>query len=121
MEYDKELMEQISELLGQIYANVKWKKMRGRSAYDVFEHRLLVASYQPDVLSFLKKLCHGLSLQAPPGMDIKLIEQLNNNKETLRYIRSYPQYFVYKASQKSKEMKEERGKKRREEILEKDK
>lgn len=104
-----EIVAKIAGLLGIIYRSVNWKKI-SRISYDVFEHRLEVATYNEDVPSFLKKLCNGLSLQAPP-IPISLLESLEKENElVLKLIRSWPQYFVYKAAQVSKMIKEDKSK-----------
>ena len=102
IEEHKDIVEDLTELLGKVYQSVNWKKIRGRSAYDVFEHRLEVASYQNSIPAMLRKLCHGLSLQAPGRIDSELIERLDRSDVSLKLLRRWTQYFVYKAAEYSR-------------------
>jgi len=107
----KEEIEDITELLGNVYNAVDWKKIRNRSPYDVFHNRLRVASRQQTITQFLQKLCYGLSLQAPP-LKYELIERLDKNQDIVfRLIREGTQYFVYKASEYAKNLKTKHKKK----------
>lgn len=97
-------IERISSVLGIIFHSVRWDQMRGRSKYDIFQHRLNVAVRQSSITAMLQKLCHGLNLQAPE-IDPKLIEYLDKNEETIfKLIREATQYFTYKAAEKAKEV-----------------
>lgn len=105
------LVAEISYFLGKVYLNVNWHKMRNAraTAYDIFEHRLEVASSFDSIPSLLKKLCNGLDLQAP-SIPPEVIEGLESQARlALKMIRSWPQYFVYKASQVSKALKKKKA------------
>lgn len=104
---DPETVAEISYFLALIYKNVNWRKMRNAraTAYDIFEHRLEVASFNESIPSMLKKLCNGLDLQAP-SIPVGLIETLDKKTERVLYlIRSWPQYFVYKSASIAKLLK----------------
>ncbi len=105
IEEHKEVVDDLTELLGHVYKAVNWKKMRSRSAYDIFEHRLEVASYQNSIPAMLKKLCHGLNLQAPGKIEPDLIERLDKSDVALKLLRRWTQYFVYKAAEYAKKEK----------------
>lgn len=103
-----ELVADISCFLALIYRSVNWHKMRRAkgTAYDIFEHRLEVASFNESIPSLLKKLCNGLDLQAP-SIPVKIIESLDHQTDLVLYlIRSWPQYFVYKAASIARQLKE---------------
>ncbi len=100
-----EHVEKISVLLGKIYVSVNWRAIKGRSSYDVFQHRLNVAVRQSTITAFIQKLCHGLNLQAP-SIDPKLIEWLDEEQEIVfMLLREGTQYFTYKAAENARELK----------------
>ena len=93
-------------VLAYIYRSVNWKKIaRNRSSYDIFEHRLCFARYEPTVPDIIQKLCNTLSLQAPP-LPIDKIECLRKyEKLALKVIRRWTKLLTLKAAQKSREIK----------------
>jgi len=92
-------------VLAHVYKAVDWRKIRGRSAYDVFEHRLEFSKYEPDIPSVLQRLCNSLSLQAPP-LPLDDIEFLRENeKEALKVLRKWTKLLVLKAAKRAKELK----------------
>ena len=102
-----EHVEKITEVLGKIYNSVDWKRMRGRSSYDVFQHRLNVAVRQSSIAAFIQKLCHGLNLQAP-AINPELIEWLDKeDKKVFMLLREGTQYFTYKAAEASQKIRKE--------------
>ncbi len=71
-----ELDEMIVYVLAKTYIRVPWRRVaRGRSAYDVFQHRVKVTSYMPTVRQFIEKLCHRLWLQSI-SVDPEIIDRL---------------------------------------------
>jgi len=109
MELNKELEEKIVYILAKTYMRVDWKKMGKRSAYDVFQHRLKVASYRGNnIKTFLEKLCHGLSLQSI-SVDPQIIEELENRKEeVMEALRTESVYLTLKAAKQSKKIRKEK-------------
>lgn len=95
-----ELTADICYILGKVYRRVNWQKMSNAkaTAYDIFQHRLRTAANNSSVIKFLSKLCDGLSLQAPL-IEAELLEKLEFQAPlVLRMIRSWSQYFTYRAS-----------------------
>ncbi|MFW9872931.1 MAG: hypothetical protein ACFFG0_07505 [Candidatus Thorarchaeota archaeon] len=102
-----EIIAKVSLFLGLIYRSVYWYKMRNSrgSAYDIFEHRLEVASFSESIPSLLKKICNGLDLQAP-SIPSKLIIYLDKHTDLiLSMIREWTQFFTYQASFVAKDLK----------------
>lgn len=101
----KEIEQAWRDVLAHVYAAVNWKKIaRGRSAHDIFEHRLEFARYEQSVPSLLQKLLNRLSLQAPP-MPLDKIEFLRRHEfEALQILRSMPKLLTLYAAEDSKEL-----------------
>ncbi|MGV9198095.1 MAG: hypothetical protein ACOC4M_04585 [Promethearchaeia archaeon] len=101
------LTADICYFLGKVYRAVNWGKMSKARAtsYDIFQHRIRTASNKNSVSEFLSKLCDGLNLQAP-SIDPDLLEKLEFNADlVLNMLRKWSQYFVYRASRVSKDLK----------------
>lgn len=95
------------EVLAHIYNAVDWKRIiRGkRSPYDVFEHRLEFARYEPTIGQVLQKLLNTLNLQLPK-LPLNQIELLRENEElALKVLRKIPKLLSLKAIEKAKELK----------------
>lgn len=103
---EKQVEDAWVEVLAWIYKAVDWKKVaRGRSAYDIFEHRLEFSKYEPDVPSIIQKLCNSLSLQAPP-LPLDKVEFLRQNEKTaMKILRKMPKLLTLMAAQRAKELK----------------
>ena len=86
-------------VLAYIYRSVNWKKMaRNRSSYDIFEHRLCFARYEPTVPDIIQKLCNTLSLQAP-SLPLDRIEFLRKNSDiALEIVRRWTKLLTLKAA-----------------------
>ena len=95
-----EIQDNLVTLLKSAYKKVDWKRMKGRSSYDVFQHRLKVASYSDSVKKFVEKLCKGLSLQSV-DVDPELIDRLESNcDEVLRRLREETVYYTLLAAKR---------------------
>ena len=110
---EEAVTELLGKLLGMVFRQVDWRHVaRGRSKLDVFQHRLLVAGYQPDFDRAFEKLCSGLSLQAP-HIDIQLLEELRRHSSlALKVWREKSRlltYLAWKNASQAKAMKEEGG------------
>jgi hypothetical protein len=87
-------------VLGTVFKNVDWKKMRGgrRSYLDIFEHRLRYASHEEDVGRLIERLCSGLSLQAPP-IPLDCLEELEKREEeSMQMVRQYGKFLTLYAA-----------------------
>ena len=106
MPSEREIESAWVEVLAHIYKSVKWKKVaKGRSAYDVFEHRLCFARYEKDIPSVIQRLCNTLSLQAPP-LPLDKVEFLRQNeKDAMKLLRKMPKLLTLLAAKRSKEVK----------------
>ncbi len=106
MELSKEIEEKLVYILAKAYMRVNWKKMGKRSAYDVFQHRLKVASYRGNnIKTFLEKLCHGLSLQSV-SVDPCIIEELENSRDdVMNALRTESVYLTLRAAEQSKKLR----------------
>lgn len=102
----KELEEAIVELLATIYKRANWRQIaKGRDPIDVFQHRVLVAAYQPDLKRFIEKLCRGLSIQGV-RIDPQLLAKLRENEElVMEELRNSSVYYVALAYKRAKEVK----------------
>ena len=94
------------EVLAHIYKAVDWKKVaKGRSAYDIFEHRLEFSKYERDVPSVIQRLCNSLSLQAPP-LPLDRVDFLRQHEEeAMKVLRRMPKLLTLYAAQRAKELK----------------
>lgn len=101
---------QVKELLVRLLAATwrKWmatqgKKIKGRSVYDVFVHRLKVAGYESSIPKMKEKLNHGLGLQSVP-VPPDIIDRLEECKSiALKMIREETDYLTLLAAERSKE------------------
>ena len=103
---ERKIEEAWVEVLAYVYKAVDWRKVaRGRSAYDIFEHRLEFSKYEPDVPSIIQKLCNSLSLQAPP-LPLDEIEFLRQHEKlALKILRKMPKLLTLKAAERAKQLK----------------
>jgi len=94
------------EVLAHIYKAVNWKKVaKGRSAYDIFEHRLEFSKYESDVPSVIQKLCNTLGLQAP-SLPLEYVNLLRENeKEAMKVLRKMPKLLTLYSAERAKELK----------------
>jgi hypothetical protein len=96
--------EKLVNVLGYIYSQVKWRRMRRRRPLDVFEHRLEYAKYEQDVPSVIQRLSNALSLQ---GVNVPLddLEYLRKCEPlALDILRRWTKLLALKASMKAKEI-----------------
>ena len=109
MELNKEIEENWIEVLAHIYKAVNWKKVaRSKNAYDIFEHRLEFARYEPDVPSLIQKLCNTLSLQAPP-LPLDRVEFLREHEmDAMKLLRKMPKLLTLKSAKRAKELKKKK-------------
>jgi hypothetical protein len=103
---DKHLEQAWVEVLAHIYKAVNWKQVaKGRSAYDVFQHRLAIARTRPDVPSAIEKLCSLLSLQAPP-LPLDQVDFLRQHeKDAMKILRKMTRILTLDAAKRAKELK----------------
>lgn len=109
LEENKELIEDVVTVLGHVWRRVNWRAVtRGRrSAYDVFQHRLMSALREPTFPRFFQKLCHGLNLQAPK-VPVEIFDRIDKQEqEALTLMRDMTQYLTYRAREKALEIKEQ--------------
>lgn len=88
------------EVLSLIWKEADWKKIaQNQKSTDVFEHRLRVAGTQSSIQMSVRKLCRGLSLQAPE-IPMQPFEYLIENKsEALKLLREEDIYLTLKAKE----------------------
>lgn len=97
MEMANEWELNLVHFLALFWRRTDWSKIaRNRFAADIFEHRVQVASTQPDFRAVSEKLCATLSFQYPP-VSSELIDKLNASPQALRSLRREPRYWVAKA------------------------
>lgn len=97
---EKEIEEAWTIVLGSVFKEVDWNKIRGRNRKtDVFEHRLTYATHQENVASLIQKLLNGLSLQAPP-LPTGRIESLREDEMlSMKIVRRYSKLLTLKAAE----------------------
>jgi hypothetical protein len=96
--------EKLVNVLGHIYSQVKWRRMRRRKPLDVFEHRLEYAKYEQDIPSVIQRLSNALSLQ---GVSVPLedLEHLRKCESlALDILRKWTKLLALKASIRAKEI-----------------
>lgn len=99
-EEEKQIEEAWTVVLGSVFKEVDWKKMRGRQRRtDVFEHRLTYASHQHDVGTLIQKLLNGLSLQAPPLPTLRIDSLRSSDEHSMKYLRRYTKLLTLKAAE----------------------
>jgi len=96
--------EKLVNVLGHIYSQVKWRRMKRRKPLDVFEHRLEYAKYEQDIPSVIQRLSNALSLQ---GVSVPLedLEHLRKCEPlALDILRKWTKLLALKASIRAKEI-----------------
>lgn len=82
------------QFLASFWRRTDWKKMaRHHYAHDIFEHRVQVASTQPNFRRVAEKLCETLSFQYPP-VHPSLIDILDQHPDALQSLRREVRYWV---------------------------
>jgi len=109
------LEERWVRVLASVYAQVDWRRLRGRRRpLDVFEHRLEYAKYEADVPSVLQRLANSLSLQGFSA-DVDDIEYLRAREaEALEVLRRWTKLLALKASIEARKLKTARKAEREE-------
>ena len=96
-------------VLVKVYGKVNWRRIVGRSGrdpLDVFQHRVLAASYTDTFSRFLERLCLSLGIQSV-RVEGEVLEALNRNSErVLDLIRHNSIYLVAKAYDTYKKLRE---------------
>jgi hypothetical protein len=108
-----EIEEKLVEVLERVYSAVDWRRVAGgKFPWDVFCHRLKVASYQATIPQFLEKLCHGLGLQSvnvdPDTLDF-LRERESEAMSLLRKQSVYLALHAIKGVREKRRRKEEQN------------
>jgi hypothetical protein len=100
--------EKLVNVLGHIYSQVKWRKMRKRKPLDVFEHRLEYAKYEQDFPSVVQRLANTLGLQGvnAPLEDLEYLRRCES--VALDILRRWTKLLALKASIRAKEIRGER-------------
>ena len=99
------------DVLAAIYGKVKWHKIRARSTYDVFEHRIEYSRHERGVPEIVQKLCDKLSIQAPVyavrrDLFLSRVRELRDHETVaLRLIRTRGKMLTLLAAQRAQEMK----------------
>jgi predicted component of type VI protein secretion system len=96
--------EKLVNVLGHIYSQVKWRRMRRHRPLDVFEHRLEYAKYEQDIPSVIQRLSNTLGLQ---GVSVPLedLEHLRRcEQQALDILRRWTKMLALKASIRAKEI-----------------
>lgn len=98
---DQDLRRDWIEVLAVVWRAADWNTIASRShpATDVFQHRLRTASTRPSVQEAIRKLCHGLSLQAPEMPTGALDELIANERDAMRLIRTEDVWLTLKAKE----------------------
>ena len=100
--------EKLAVILGHIYSQVKWRRMRGRRPLDVFEHRLEYAKYEQDIPGVVQRLANTLGLQGV-NMPVEDLEALRRCEDVaLDLLRRWTKLLALKASIKAKEIRGEK-------------
>ena len=88
----------VTYILAKVYAKVNWRRVaRGRDSLDVFQHRVLAASYTNTFSKFLERLCLSLGIQSI-RVESDVLEMLNRrSSEVLDLVRHNSIYLVVKA------------------------
>jgi predicted component of type VI protein secretion system len=96
--------EKLVNVLGHIYSQVKWRRMRRRKPLDVFEHRLEYAKYEQDIPSVIQRLSNALSIQgvSVPLEDVEYLRRCETL--ALDLLRRWTKLLALKASVKAKEI-----------------
>jgi len=112
-----EQREQFTELLGHIYASVRWSKMHtSKNAWDIWNHRVRAAATRPTLGAMVSRLCNQLGLQSIPQAAAALCEELRpyeNELLALAYSEHIPT--AMRAVMKAKAMYPRKPKKEKEE------
>jgi hypothetical protein len=100
--------EKLVNVLGYIYSQVKWRKMRKRKPLDVFEHRLEYAKYEQDIPGVVQRLANTLGLQGvnAPLEDLEYLRRCES--VALDILRRWTKLLALKASIRAKEIRGER-------------
>jgi hypothetical protein len=100
--------ERLVSVLGYIYSQVKWRRMRGRRPLDVFEHRLEYAKYEQDIPGVVQRLANTLGLQGVniPVEDLEVLRRCED--VALDLLRRWTKLLALKASIKAKEIRGEK-------------
>ena len=95
-------------VLGYIYSQVKWRRMKGRRPLDVFEHRLEYAKYESDVASAIQRLANTLGIQgvSAPLEDVEALRRCNDT--AMDVLRKWTKLLALKASVKARELRGDR-------------
>lgn len=96
---DRELTleDHIVYVLLKVYQRADWRRIaRGRDPLDVFQHRVLAASYQPSFPKFLERLCLSLGIQSV-RIESSVLDVLRaNERRALEMLRENSIYYVAK-------------------------
>jgi hypothetical protein len=100
--------EKLVNVLGHIYSQVKWRKMRKRKPLDVFEHRLEYAKYEQDIPGVVQRLANTLGLQGinAPLEDLEYLRRCES--VALDILRRWTKLLALKASIRAKEIRGEK-------------
>ncbi len=99
------------DVLGAIYHKVKWHKIRARSTYDVFEHRIEYSRHERGIPEIIQKLCDKLSVQAPVyavrrDLFLSRVQELRASEKTaLRIVRTRGKLLTLLAAQRAQELR----------------
>jgi len=103
------------ELLAHMYLATDWRKVKGRSYTDVFNHRIRAAARRATLYSAISKLANYLGLQSIPEQAMAYVELLRpKEKEILNRLYTEHIAFTMRAVLRAKEIRE--AKKRKEGI-----
>ena len=96
--------EKLVNVLGHIYSQVKWRRMKRRKPLDVFEHRLEYAKYEQDIPSVIQRLSNTLGLQgvSVPLEDVEYLRKCETL--ALDLLRRWTKLLALKASIRAKEI-----------------
>lgn len=103
-----DLEDLIAYILAKVYSRVNWRRIvrGGRDPLDVFQHRVLFASYTNTFSNFLERLCRSLNVQSV-RIECEVLDVLNRESgKVLDYIRQNSIYLVVKAYDLYKKLRE---------------
>jgi len=107
----KNLEEKLVNVLAYVYKDVKWRKIRTKNAYDVFNHRVRAAAHRSTIYEFISKLCNYFGLQSLPTEVMQDLDYLRKyENEVLNALVSEHIPLSLKAILKAKKMKGEKTK-----------
>jgi len=101
---DDELM---IALLAEIYRQIPWHKIKVKSRWDLWNHRVRAAATRPTIHEFVSKLANYFSIQSLPPTAIQLAQQLEPRQlSILNRLYSEHLYFSVLSAEQARQPKQ---------------